>query len=102
MYNPIHSDMHNRAAALAVTTVCEMELPPTIHGITWPNRKGNRFFVLINSTIPEAARCAALEHELAHIRLGHFTDTRDLRVLEEEANELAAAEIAGKEAAQCG
>ena len=81
--------MYTRSAAVAMSTVYAVELPSTVGGLTAATADG--FIIAINSTLPAERQRFALEHELAHIRLGHYTNgcEADLQDMEREADELA-------------
>ena len=86
--------MYTREAALAVATIYYVELPDKINGITTPEPEADGFVIAINSKIDDFGQRIALEHELAHIRLGHFYDkTKSIETIEREADELAELEL---------
>ena len=87
--------MISRADALAAATIYHRELPASVHGVTAANRNGTRFMIVLNTLNSTADEAFALEHELAHIRLGHFApdDLRTIEQVEAEADALAAAEL---------
>ena len=59
-------------------------LPRGVEGVSVPNEDGS-FDIYINSLLPEEARPAVLEHELAHIRSGHFSIDLPVSVMERQA-----------------
>lgn len=62
--------------------------PPEFHGqlggVTG-GKPGGRLTVLIDSLLSEKEQKKTLKHELAHIALGHFSDTEERGVTELEA-----------------
>ena len=53
------------------TYVRLIPLPPKVEGVTLPNDDGS-FDIYINSRLSPARQQETLEHELRHIRHGHF------------------------------
>ena len=85
--------MFTRETALALATVYYVELPDGINGITTPDPEHGDFVIAINTKLDDLGRRIALEHELAHIRLGHFYDrTKSDDTKEREADDLATLE----------
>lgn len=64
-----------------------------IHGAVTRTRSGV-FIVIIDDRLNDEEKAKTLHHELAHIRLGHLTDTRPLDQIEAEADAEADAETA--------
>lgn len=58
--------------------------PENIRAVTLPNDDGT-FDIYVNRHLPEELQRRALEHELAHIRLGHFYDDASVGTNEQEA-----------------
>lgn len=89
--------MISRAAALNASTVYfRRDLPTDAGGAIHPNRQLTRFMILINATRPAADQARTLEHELAHIRLGHFDPEqahKPVMTKEAEADQLADKEV---------
>lgn len=80
--------MISRAEALASTEIIHLELPTACHGVTVPTGKG--FLIVLNSRNGAELDRTTLEHEIAHIRLGHAgADTGDVGTMEQEADYLA-------------
>lgn len=85
--------MFTRETALALATVYYVELPDGINGITTPDPEHGDFVIAINTKLDDLGRRITLEHELAHIRLGHFYDrTKSDDTKEREADDLATLE----------
>ncbi len=60
----------------------------TVYGITCYH--GGRYLILIDSAAPAEQQAATLRHELAQIKLNHFSDTaRSTEQLEAEAESYA-------------
>lgn len=57
-----------------------------VYGLT--QQRQGYCLILIDSTAPADEQAAALRHELAHIALNHFSDTRSAEKLEQEADSL--------------
>ena len=72
-----------RTEAMQLSKVHYIPLPDGIRGAAKPTAEG--YIIAINSTMPEQAQREALEHELKHIMLGHFSDNRSIREIEAEA-----------------
>lgn len=69
--------------------------PPEYHGIikgATGGKPGGRLTILIDSLLSAAEQKKTLKHELAHIALGHFSDTEERGVTELEAEADAKAE----------
>ncbi len=62
----------------------------SVRAATFPNDDGS-FDVYVNALLSEAEQQRALEHELRHIRLGHFYSDEPLSQKEAEADGLAPA-----------
>ena len=70
--------------------VLVVELPAGIEGFVTELRAG-RYVVCLNSRLPAEERARALRHEVAHIRLNHFSqDNKSIQEMEQEADLLAA------------
>ena len=61
-----------------------VSLPPSVRAVTLPNDDAT-FDIYINAELPEELQVKALEHELEHIRLGHFYDEAPVGENEREA-----------------
>lgn len=61
-----------------------VSLPPSVRAITLPNDDAT-FDIYINAELPEELQVKALEHELKHIRLGHFYDEHPVGENERQA-----------------
>ena len=86
--------MFSRETALAVSTIFYVEMPEAVNGITTPDAEHDDFVIAINARLDDLGRRIALEHELSHIRLGHFYDrTKSDDTKEREADELAEMEL---------
>lgn len=59
----------------------------SVHAATYPNDDGT-FDIYINTLLSESEQQRALEHELRHIRLGHFYSDAPLAEREAEADGL--------------
>ncbi len=59
----------------------------SVHAATYPNDDGT-FDIYVNALLSEAEQQRALEHELRHIRLGHFYSDASLAEKEAEADGL--------------
>lgn len=94
--------MYSRAAALALCKVRTVKLPKRTRAVTsWDNGRG--FVIALNANLTAAERRFVLEHELAHIRLGHFWNTTDDReTMEREADRLARRELGMEPGADLG
>ena len=79
------------AEALSLCDIHYSDLPEDVSGVCAP--KGERYVVVLNQGADEIKRRRALHHELAHIRLGHFSSDLSLREMEAEADELAQYEM---------
>ena len=60
----------------------------SVRAATFPNDDGS-FDIYLNTLLTEAEQQRALEHELRHIRLGHFYSDKPLTEKEAEADGLA-------------
>lgn len=63
----------------------------SVRAATFPNDDGT-FDIYVNTLLSESEQQRALEHELRHIRLGHFYSDAPLREKEAEADGLAPAQ----------
>jgi len=63
----------------------------SVHAATFPNDDGT-FDIYVNTLLPEAEQRRALNHELEHIRLGHFYSEGDIRAKEAQADGISAPE----------
>ena len=61
-----------------------LKLPHSVKGVTTPNND-NTFNIFINEELSETAKLSALDHELNHIKLGHFNALEPITYLEESA-----------------
>ena len=61
-----------------------VDLPKKVYAVTLPN-DDDTFDIYVNLHLPEELRRSALEHELEHIRLGHFYDEDPVWINEQEA-----------------
>lgn len=68
--------------------IIHCSLPETIRGAALQLPSG-RHVIFINQDLPEADQRHALNHEMAHINLDHFTDARPIQEVEIEANAAA-------------
>jgi len=59
-------------------------LPETVRAVTLPNDDGT-FDIYLNSCLPDELQVRALEHELRHIKLGHFYNDDPVPLNEKEA-----------------
>lgn len=59
----------------------------SVHAATYPNDDGT-FDIYVNALLSESEQQRALEHELRHIRLGHFYSDAPLAEKEAEADGL--------------
>ena len=82
----------NRAEAENLSKVMYIDLPDSIEGIVSKDESG--YIVLINSKHPTDRQRFTLEHELAHIYLGHFENKQSIEDIESEADRIAT-EIVG-------
>lgn len=78
-----------REQALALCTIRHYDLPGNPFGVTVEIIPGRKYNVCLNRHNSPLQDRFTLEHELAHIRLGHFTDSRPLSIIEHEADSLA-------------
>ena len=62
-----------------------VSLPPKVEGVTVPNDDGS-FDVYINSRLSPALQQETLEHELRHIRRGHFEAELPVSRMERQAD----------------
>ena len=69
---------------MADTFVRLVALPVKVEGVTLPNDDGS-FDIYINSRLSPARQQETLEHELRHIRHGHFYLDMPLRRMERQA-----------------
>jgi len=53
-------------------------------------RKDGSYLIGINAALPDDVKARAIEHELEHIKRGHFDDPRPVMELEDEAGEVMA------------
>lgn len=60
----------------------------SVKAATFPNDDGT-FDIYLNTLYPEGELRDALEHELRHIRLGHFYSEKSIRQKEQEADGLS-------------
>lgn len=60
----------------------------SVKAATFPNDDGS-FDIYVNTLFPEAEQRRALEHELEHIRRGHFYSDAPIEQKEAEADGLA-------------
>lgn len=60
----------------------------SVHAATYPNDDGT-FDIYVNALLSESEQQRALEHELRHIRLGHFYSDASLAEKEAEADGLS-------------
>ena len=82
--------MLTQAEALTMCKVLVVELPAGIEGFVTELRAG-RFVIVLNSSLTAQEQEKTLRHELAHIRLNHFSqDNKSIREIEQEAEILAA------------
>ena len=65
--------------------VREIPLPYAIAGMTATDENGD-YNVYINSKLPREKKLEAFQHELSHIRDGHFNDDRPVDEKEREVN----------------
>lgn len=61
-----------------------LKLPHSIKGVTTPNND-NTYNVFINEELSDSARRSVLNHELNHIKLGHFCTLVAIAEIEESA-----------------
>jgi hypothetical protein len=66
------------------TYVRLIPLPVKVEGVTLPNDDGS-FDIYINSRLSPALQQATLEHELRHIRRGHFEAEMPVSRMERQA-----------------
>lgn len=65
--------------------VVYLPFPDDVYGIVRLLDDG-RYIIGINSALSDAEKAKTLRHELAHIHLNHFFDSRPLDVIEREAD----------------
>ena len=63
----------------------------SVKAVTFPNDDGT-FDIYLNTLFPEGELRSALEHELRHIRLGHFYSEAPIAQKEREADGLPPAD----------
>lgn len=65
----------------------ELQLPMTVHASTLPDNNGD-YTIIINSLLSAETKRETLQHELVHIKKGHFyDDCLDIAEDEKEAND---------------
>ena len=78
-----------RVEALHHSRVQRMELPRVCRGFTTEIKPG-RYLIVLNERNSAAEDQRTLEHELAHVRLGHFDSGLSIQECEAEADREAA------------
>jgi hypothetical protein len=63
-------------------------MPPKVPGMTILDDNGD-YNVYISTELSQQGQREVLEHEMAHIQLGHFFDDRPIAELEAEADQAA-------------
>lgn len=82
----------NRAKAESLSKVMYIDLPDSVGGIV--SKDGSGYVVAINRKHPIERQRFTLEHELAHIYMGHFESEQSIEDIESEADRIAT-EIVG-------
>lgn len=59
-------------------------MPMTVKGVTIPDAEGD-YTVFINDALCPETRKRVIEHEMAHIRQNHFSDTLTVEDAERDA-----------------
>lgn len=77
-----------RSEALSLSKVYYIPLPEDVYGSVRQRRNGG-YMIAINSTQSAEAQAETLEHELSHIRLGHFQSGKGISTIEAEADALS-------------
>ena len=79
----------NREEALALSDIHYLPFPYDVSGCVMPSHE--RYLIGINAALSEEQKQEAIDHELAHILLDHFSDDRLLSEIEAEADRFSSA-----------